>query len=122
MFLQFSNFQSETSANRRNTGPLCVTDVTANIVLFAIIAGEGWREEGSQPWQIGLECSVRNVCLTFPGLPPKMRMTLELNLSTSGNGIICVAILAIIVVAGMGMDVFLCETSATLFIWRLQPI
>jgi hypothetical protein len=42
-----------------------------------------------------------------------MRITLELNLSTSGNGIICVAILAIIVV--VGIVAFFCETSATLY-------
>jgi hypothetical protein len=42
-----------------------------------------------------------------------MRITLELNLSTSGNGIICVAILAIIDVVGIVS--FFCETSATLY-------
>jgi hypothetical protein len=61
MFLQFSNFQSETSANRRTMGSLCVTGVTANIVLCAIIAGEGWIEGGSQPRQNGLACSVGNI-------------------------------------------------------------
>jgi hypothetical protein len=48
-------------------------------------------------------------------------MTVELNLSTSGNGIICVAILAIIVVVGMGIVVLSCE-SLGYFIWRLQPL
>jgi hypothetical protein len=48
-----------------------------------------------------------------------MRITLELNISTSGNGIICVAILAIIVVVGIAA--FLLLRGLGYFIWRLRP-
>jgi hypothetical protein len=49
-----------------------------------------------------------------------MRITLELNLSTSGNGIICVAILAIIVV--VGIVVSSARECLGYFILRLQPL
>jgi hypothetical protein len=62
MFLQFSTFQTETSANERAAGHFCVTGVTASIVLCAIIAGEGWIEEGAQPRQIGLALCMK--CLS----------------------------------------------------------
>jgi hypothetical protein len=87
MFLRSWNFENEISVNRYNTALLGVTAVLQTLSCAAITAAEGCREDALSLSRLTrpLVRFEDEIYLTFPGLPPKIRITLELNLSTSGN-------------------------------------